>query len=208
MLHVSRTDPDKSKKISLTRCSLGYLSFTAKAQPNRRKIGNTMTVPGHRRKLWPLGLGMGLALAAVGCLLPVAAARAGTTEEIVIDRLTGLAINGYDPVAYFVDGKAVPGQGEYEYAFAGAVWRFRNEGNRAAFVAAPEVYMPQFGGYDPIGVARGVALPGDPRLWHLARKRLYLFRSADDQARFVLDEERMAATADRKWPLLQKKFVH
>ena len=167
-----------------------------------------MTAPGHRRKLWPLGLGMGLALAAAGLFMTVAQTLAGTTDEIVTDRLTGLAINGYDPVAYFTDGKATPGRDEFEYAFAGGVWRFRNEGNRAAFIAAPEVYMPRFGGYDPIGVARGVALPGDPRLWHLAGQRLYLFRSADDQAHFVLDEERMAATADRKWPILQQKFLH
>jgi hypothetical protein len=161
-----------------------------------------MTTPGHRRKLcW-----FGACLAAAAFAGPLAV-EAGTTDAIVIDRYTGLAIHGYDPVAYFVEDRAVLGRGEFEYAFAGGVWRFRSEGNRAAFIAAPEVYMPRFGGYDPVGLARGVALPGDPRFWHLAGERLYLFRTAEDQAAFILDEERTAATAERKWLNLQNYFV-
>jgi hypothetical protein len=167
-----------------------------------------MTAPGRRRKLCWLGLGVGLVLAAAGLFMNVLPIRAATTDRIVIDRHTGLAISGYDPVGYFVDGRARPGRGDLEYAFAGGVWRFRNEGNRAAFMTDPHVYVPRFGGYDPVAVARGVALPGDPRLWHLEGQRLYLFFSTDDQAAFVLDVERTAATADRKWPLLQKQFVH
>ena len=48
---------------------------------------------------------------------------------------------------------------------AGAVWRFRNEGNRASFVAHPEIYGPQFGGYDPVDLARGVTVAGNPWFW-------------------------------------------
>ena len=73
----------------------------------------------------------------------------------MVDRNSGLAISGFDPVAYFIDGAASLGKGEFEASFAGAVWRFRNEGNRGAFMADPDIYMPRFGGYDPIGVARG-----------------------------------------------------
>ena len=83
----------------------------------------------------------------------------------MVDRNSGLAIGGFDPVAYFIDGVATPGKGDFEASFAGAVWRFRNEGNRGAFLADPDIYLPRFGGYDPTGVARGVAVPGDPRLW-------------------------------------------
>jgi len=140
--------------------------------------------------------------------LDVTAMRAGTTEQIVIDPHSGLAISGYDPVAYFVDKTAVPGRGDLEYAFAGGVWRFHNEGNRAAFMTDPQVYMPRFGGYDPVHLARGVAVPGDPRLWYLAHERLYLFYSAEDQAAFVSDAERTSATADRKWPLVKQQLVH
>ena len=94
--------------------------------------------------------------------MPVCAA---TTERIVVDRHSGLAISGFDPVAYFTD--AVPRKGieDHELSSAGVTWRFRNEGNMAAFVADPDIYTPQFGGYDPVAVARGVAAAGHPQLW-------------------------------------------
>src|SRR5689334_4948039 len=76
--------------------------------------------------------------------------QAATTVHIVVDWHTGLALGGFDPVDYFVDGDAMRGKGGFEHTFAGVVWRFRNEGNRAAFAADPEVYMPRFGGYDPV----------------------------------------------------------
>src|SRR4051812_17877887 len=88
-------------------------------------------------------------LAAVGSLFgPVAGAV--LSEAIVVDRHSGLAISGFDPVAYFTEGRAEQGNPEYEAVVARATWRFRNEGSRAAFVAHPDVYMPQFGGYDPV----------------------------------------------------------
>ena len=73
----------------------------------------------------------------------------------MVDWHTGLAIDGYDPVAFFTDGKPVQGSADLELRYGGVVWRFTNVGNRAAFAAAPNVYMPQYGGYDPVGVARG-----------------------------------------------------
>ena len=77
----------------------------------------------------------------------------------MVDRHSGLAISGFDPVAFFTDGKPVPGAAGIEFTYGGAVWRFCNIGNREAFAAQPEVYMPRFGGYDPVGVARGLRLP-------------------------------------------------
>src|ERR1700733_2801821 len=83
------------------------------------------------------------------------AAQASTTERVVVNRFSGLAIEGYDPVAYFVDARPTIGLPEFEASQAGAVWRFHNEGNRASFVAHPDIYGPQFGGYDPLDLARG-----------------------------------------------------
>src|SRR5436305_13954461 len=102
------------------------------------------------------------------------AVRAATTERVVIDRHTGLAIFGIDPVAYFVDKKPKAGRENFELRYAGAVWRFENEGNRAAFAADPEIYMPQVGGYEPIGIFRGLATPGYPALWVVNGQRLDL----------------------------------
>ena len=103
------------------------------------------------------------------------AARAATTERVVVNRFSGLAIEGFDPVAYFADGEAEIGREQFEASEAGAVWRFRNEGNRASFVAHPDIYGPQFGGYDPIDLARGVTVAGNPRFWLVSGQRLYLF---------------------------------
>ena len=58
--------------------------------------------------------------------------RAATTEWVVTNRYTGLAIDGFDPVAYFVDAAPKVGRAELEFRFRGATWRFQNEGNRAA----------------------------------------------------------------------------
>jgi hypothetical protein len=158
-----------------------------------------MTAARRRRKrAWPAGPAPLLALLALAG--PIAAA---TTEHVVVDRNTGLAILGFDPVAYFTDGAALAGKGDFELSFVGAVWRFRNPGNRAAFAADPDVYMPRYGGYDPVGVARGVAVPGDPRLWLLAGHRLYLFYTAEARAAFAASEDATIAAADRNWPAVQ-----
>ena len=190
----------------LTRCTHGYVSFAAKPQPNRRIIGKTMTTPRRQRKLRLVGLGTGLlaAAAAIGGLAAPAAIRAATTELIVVDRSSGIAIGGFDPVAYFIDGVAMPGKGDFEASFAGAVWRFRNEGNRGAFLADPDTYLPRFGGYDPTGVARGAAVPGDPRLWLVQGRRLYLFYRAEARDMFAGDAEAVIAAADLRWPSVQR----
>jgi hypothetical protein len=190
----------------LTRCTHGYVSFAAKPQPNRRIIGKTMTAPRRQRKLRLVGLGTGLlaAAAAIGGLAAPAAIRAATTELIVVDRNSGIAIGGFDPVAYFIDGVAMPGKGDFEASFAGAVWRFRNEGNRGAFLADPDTYLPRFGGYDPTGVARGAAVPGDPRLWLVQGRRLYLFYRAEARDLFAGDAEAVIAAADLRWPSVQR----
>ncbi|MCC6775086.1 MAG: hypothetical protein IT537_00360 [Hyphomicrobiales bacterium] len=125
---------------------------------------------------------------------------AATTEQIVADYNTGLAILGFDPVAYFVDGAAEAGRPEFEYRFGGVVWRFRNAGNRRAFIADPEIYRPRFGGYDPVAVARGVAVAGDPRQWLIVDEQLYLFRDPSTRQTFAADSTGIGAAADRSWP--------
>jgi hypothetical protein len=125
---------------------------------------------------------------------------AATTEQIVVDRNSGLAIHGFDPIAYFTDATPSLGRGEFEYRHAGVVWRFRNAGNLAAFAADPDVYMPRFGGYDPVAVSRGLAVAGDPRIWIIIGQRLYLFHTAENRALFSVDGERFVAAADETWP--------
>ena len=142
-------------------------------------------------------VGVVLSLWMLVLAVPIGAA---TTEHVVTDRNSGLAIHGFDPVAYFTDGAPSLGKGEFEHRHAGVVWRFRNPGNRAAFAGDPDIYMPRFGGYDPVGVGRGVPLAGDPRHWIILDERLYLFQSPENKAIFVVDSERALLAADDAWP--------
>jgi hypothetical protein len=158
------------------------------------------------------GFRPGIALIALwASLLPVGAlawlplaAGASTTERVVVNRFTGLAIEGFDPVAYFADARAVVGVPAFEASEAGAVWRFRNEGNRASFVAHPDIYGPQFGGYDPVDVARGVTFAGNPRFWLIAGERLYLFGHEESRVAFAADPQRFLREARLRWPALEQ----
>jgi hypothetical protein len=125
---------------------------------------------------------------------------AAITEQVVTSPQTGLAIDGIDPVAYFTDSKPLEGRAEFEYRHLGAVWRFRNGGNRAAFAQSPEVYTPRYGGYDPVAIARGVAVAGNPLLWVVSGQRLYLFFNNEAQMQFIADRPKITAEADARWP--------
>jgi len=142
------------------------------------------------------------ALAALALVLcaPSPVVRGATTERIVVDWHTGLAIAGYDPVAYFTDGKPMPGSADIELRYGGAVWRFCNVGNRAAFARRPDVYMPRYGGYDPVGVAHGVAVTGNPTVWLISGERLFLFYDGARLEKFKAEPEQILAAAERKWP--------
>jgi hypothetical protein len=132
---------------------------------------------------------------------------AAVTEQVVTDKQTGLAIGGYDPVAYFSNGAPALGVPEIEYQYAGAAWRFRNQGNRAAFAEDPEVYMPSFGGYDPVALVRGVALPGNPLVWFIVGNSLYLFFNLEARDAFAADVKTVIAAAEAKWPEVASTLI-
>jgi hypothetical protein len=135
------------------------------------------------------------------------AALAATTERVVVNRFTGLAIGGFDPVAYFTDARPLLGRPGFELSEAGAIWRFRNEGNRAVFNADPDIYGPQFGGYDPVDVARGVVFAGNPRFWVISGQRLYLFGSEKSRDAFAASPQRFLKEAAQCWPGLMETLA-
>jgi len=160
----------------------------------------TMTAPRQQRKTRnALGIAAGLAFVSV--------AAAGTPEPLVVNPNTGLALSGFDPVAYFTDGKPEFGRPELELQREGAVWRFRNEGDRAAFADHPEAYTPVFGGYDPVAVAHGSSVPGHPLFWAVAGDRLYLFYSQEARTEFLADPGGVIARATRKWPEVSRSIA-
>lgn len=160
-----------------------------------------MTRLRRQRRFGRRKLGSAILLAALAAgLWHSAAVRAATTEQIVVDRKTGLALYGFDPVSYFTDGRPQEGRPELEINHGGVVWRFRNEGNRAAFADHPEVYMPRYGGHDPVAIGRGIARPGHPDFWAIHDKKLFLFYSEDAKLEFELDPVVAILQAEANWP--------
>ena len=146
-------------------------------------------------------------LAAFLLLIEVVAAAAVTTERIVVDPQTGLALYGYDPVAYFTGGGPRLGKPEFELTFAGAIWRFANEGNLAAFRDAPAVYTPRYGGHCAMAAARASISDGKPQIWAIRDDRLYLFFSIANRAAWQTDPDRAIGRAEANWPQLQLQLA-
>jgi hypothetical protein len=153
-----------------------------------------------RQRLKPGLALLWLMLQAVPVALPWQAGHAATTEHIVTDQQSGVAIYGYDPVAYFTDRAAKLGRADFEVKHAGVAWRFRNEGNRAAFAKDPAVYMPKFGGYDPVALAQHVARAGHPDFWLIHKDRLFLFYSEDARKAFGAAPDLVLKEAEANWP--------
>jgi hypothetical protein len=123
-----------------------------------------------------------------------------SADPLVVNPDTGLALSGYDPVAYFTDRAPRPGRPDLEMNHDGAIWRFSNIGNRDAFREHPDIYAPRFGGYDPVGIARSRSVQGNPQVWAVVGEKLYLFYSEADRARFVKAPGRILDDAERNWP--------
>lgn len=129
------------------------------------------------------------------------------TERVVVDRYTGLAIGGVDPVSYFTDAVAVKGSPEFEATSNGAVWRFARESNRAFFLANPDVYEPRFGGYDPVGITTGKTVAGVAQIWVIHEDRLYLFGREENRDTFAANPALYLRDADRIWTKLSETLA-
>jgi YHS domain-containing protein len=143
--------------------------------------------------------------ALVGVPLPVAAGP--LTNKIVTDPLTGVAIDGYDPVSYFTDPEPQMGRPDFEYDWQGVPWYFENAANRDAFIKAPEVYAPMYGGHCQMSLARGYLSDGKPRIYVVAGQRLYLFYSAANREAFLMSPEPALKSAKAHWSDLSKDLV-
>ena len=86
-----------------------------------------------------------------------------------------LSISGYDPVAYFTDGKPVQGKPEFEYSWHRLRWRFASAEHRDLFKASPVRYAPQFGNYCAMALALNQIVVADPENWLISDGKLYVF---------------------------------
>lgn len=139
-------------------------------------------------------------------LLPLAEVQADE-HVYIVDPLTGVAINGYDAVAYFTEGEAVHGLPEYALNWAGVPWYFSSPANRDAFKTAPQAYAPIFGGFGAMAVARGFLSEGNPRIFAIIGNHLFLFYSTSNREAFLLSPRSAYADGAKNWPVLGQSLV-
>lgn len=112
----------------------------------------------------------------------------------------GMAIHGYDPVAYFLQDDAIKGDGSHRFEWKGAEWRFATAENLELFRADPERWAPQYGGYCAYAMADGNLVEIDPDQFSIRDEKLYLNYSAWVSARWKLRANHYIARADANWP--------
>ena len=112
----------------------------------------------------------------------------------------GVAINGYDPVAYFTDDGPLKGRADHSLDWNGATWHFANAHNRAVFAADPEGFAPQYGGYCAYAVSEGYTAKTDPYAWALHGGKLYLNYSRRVHRIWSRDIPGRIARGDANWP--------
>ncbi len=112
----------------------------------------------------------------------------------------GVAIRGYDPVAYFDVGRPERGRSKHSHEWMGATWRFASAERRDRFAADPERYAPRYGGYCAYAVSQGTTAPIDPEAWKIVDGRLYLNKSPRVQELWEQDVPGHIARADANWP--------
>jgi hypothetical protein len=146
----------------------------------------------------------GLILAICGSLAVVGPALA-RGPEIYTGLVSATAVGGYDPVAYFTQGKAVAGKRNITFTWKGVTWRFATESNRDLFKDKPDSYAPQYGGYCAWAVSRGYTAKGDPRYWKIVDDKLYLNYDAGVQKDWEKDIPGNVDRADKNWPKVLDK---
>jgi hypothetical protein len=149
------------------------------------------------------------ALALVLAALPWERSEADVVGELVVaDQLAGIALYGFDPVSYFIDGGARVGSESFELSFGRLTWRFRSQANRAAFRTEPDAYVPRFGGYDPVALSRGAPVAGHPAIFAMHDGRLFLFHRSENRAAFLADPAGSIEAARTAWPAARRSLVH
>ena len=135
-------------------------------------------------------------LAAFASSAPAAAGTAVNTGYF-----GGVAIEGYDPVGYFTEGRPMKGSEEFVYDWLGAIWYFANAQHRDLFAKQPVKYAPQYGGHCALGTAFGESTANiDPEAWSIVDGKLYLQYSKSGREEWERDRANRIAAADQKWP--------
>ena len=147
------------------------------------------------RRFVALGMVVVVSLAGVSVVL------AGRSFPAVwVEGATGYAISGFDPVNYFVRGKAFRPIVLVEAYWGGVNWKFRNRGNKAAFLEHPEIYAPRFGGLDAFALLKGSFVRGTPTVFDVYQQRLYLFYDENSLSLWKKHRAAHVRLAAQHWP--------
>lgn len=112
----------------------------------------------------------------------------------------GLAINGYDPVAYFTDAKPVTGKRNQALMWKGAIWQFASSANRIAFESNPRAFAPRYGGYCAYSVSIGQTSTTDPYAWRIHNDQLFLIHDLATRHVWLRDIAGNIDRANHNWP--------
>jgi YHS domain-containing protein len=139
------------------------------------------------------------ALGLFGLLLSSQLAFAGDFFEV-----DGVALRGYDPVAYFDVGRPTLGLPALSHTYQGSSFRFASEANLKKFVADPQKYAPQFGGFCALGTANGYKVKTEPDAFKVVDGKLYLNYNRKVLEMWTQDEAGYISRANRNWPEVSK----
>jgi YHS domain-containing protein len=143
----------------------------------------------------------------VVCLLSLFVTGAALADSPIaaVNTEHGLAIKGYDPVSYFTTGKPTPGLAQFSTTYKGATYRFTSAENRDRFIAAPEKFVPQYGGYCAYAISLNKIADIDPDEWTIVNDKLYLNNGFLAQSLWSLDKSGNIVRGDHNWPLVPKQ---
>ena len=118
---------------------------------------------------------------------------------------TGVVIRGYDPVAYFTEGRPVPGRSDLSAEHGGGKYLFASPANRDTFKANPEAYVPQYGGFCAFGVSIGKKFDIDPASWRIVDKKLYVNLNPAILEKCSAEANDNILKAEKNWPTIRAK---
>lgn len=136
----------------------------------------------------------------------LAAAPAQAGGKINSSFFSSIAIEGFDPVAYFTAHKPVEGNAAFEHEWMGATWRFASAEHRELFAKMPQKYAPQYGGYCAWAVSQGYTASIDPEAWRIVDGKLYLNYSKGIQQQWLGDIPGNIEKGDSNWPGIRAKL--
>ncbi|MBY0581883.1 MAG: YHS domain-containing protein [Sphingomonas sp.] len=159
----------------------------------------------NRKFLTTLAATAGLAVAAAAMVTAPAMAVIPTSTSAVNTDEQGIALHGYDAVAYFTVGKPTQGDARFKASYNGATYLFATAENQHKFQANPAAFAPQYGGFCAMGVALEKKLDGDPNVWKIVGGKLYLNVNQDVSVAWNRDIPGNLARANENWPTIKNQ---